>query len=210
MTQKNNLTTLYVVRHGETDWNLARKVQGHSDIPLNTNGEKQAEQLAKELREIHFDEAFSSDLVRAKRTAEIVALEKKLAVTTTQALRETTYGKFEGLHLDEFLAIYDEWDKLTDEQKWNFQAADEETQAQAVSRLITFLRETAVAFRGKTILVVCHGGIMRTLLIKLGYGNWETVGGFQNCGYIHLESDGVDFFIKNVKGVKEWQTRGKK
>src|SRR5258706_14102789 len=92
----NNLTTFYIVRHGETDWNAERRLQGHSDIPLNENGELQAKNLADELQDITFDLAFSSDLLRAKRTAEIIALEHKLEVQTTKLIREKNYGSLEG------------------------------------------------------------------------------------------------------------------
>lgn len=67
--------TLYIVRHGQTDWNVRKIIQGHSDIPLNTEGQEQARVLAESLKNVHFDKIISSDLVRAKRTAEIVALE---------------------------------------------------------------------------------------------------------------------------------------
>lgn len=201
----NLLTTFYLVRHGESEWNVSRKVQGHQDIPLTANGEQQARTLALELKDVDFDEVFSSDLVRAKRTAEIIALEKNLAVTTTERLRERSFGKIEGMAGDDFLTMYADWEKLSDEERWNHKIADEETHREAVTRLIAFLHETAVAYPGKTILIVCHGGLMRSLLIKLGYGSWDTIGGFDNCGFLNIQSDGIEFFLKAAKGIKNWQ-----
>src|SRR3990172_8408752 len=98
----NNYTTIYIVRHGETEWNIKGVMQGHSDSPLTKTGEKQAHQIAEELKEIHFDEIFSSDALRAKRTAEIIALERKMAVQAKTALRERNYGEFEGLPYEKY------------------------------------------------------------------------------------------------------------
>lgn len=87
-----NYCTFYIVRHGETEWNVKGLVQGHTDIPLTKKGKRQARQLAKKLSRINFNAVFSSDLLRAKQTAQLIALEKKIAVKTTQALREETDG----------------------------------------------------------------------------------------------------------------------
>ena len=96
---------LYIIRHGETEWNVKKLCQGQTDIPLNNKGEIQAGNLSKELSHIKFNAVYSSDLIRAKRTAEIVVLEKKLAVITTKALKERLFGRFEGKHLQELADI---------------------------------------------------------------------------------------------------------
>ncbi len=85
----------YIVRHGQTECNILRKLQGHADIPLNATGEEEAKELAKQFIGTQFAVAFSSDLLRAKRTAEIISLEKNIAVMTTKVLREGNYGKQE-------------------------------------------------------------------------------------------------------------------
>src|SRR5258706_4066259 len=90
------LATLYIVRHGESEWNIKHLIQGQKDIVLSKNGKLQAQILAGELKKISFEFIFSSDLLRAKRTAEIVALEHKLAVQTAKVLRERSFGKLEG------------------------------------------------------------------------------------------------------------------
>src|SRR3989338_5919677 len=103
-----NFCTIYLVRHGETEWNEKKIIQGHSDIPLNKKGELQAKELGQEFKGIHFDAVFSSNLIRAKRTAEIAVLEKKLAVVTTNALRERMFGRFEGKHISELRKAFGE------------------------------------------------------------------------------------------------------
>lgn len=206
--KNNNLATIYIVRHGRTSWNVEGRVQGHSDIPLNEEGEEQARKLGEELRHIDFDEAFSSDLLRAKRTAELILLEKKLAVKTTQALREQTYGKFEGRiakELDvELKRLFDDFKKLSKEELMSRREDPTmETHGEVVSRFITFLREIAVTYPGKKILVATHGGVMRYFLIHLGYGDYVSMPprSVRNTAYVIVESDGIDFFIKQTSGI---------
>ncbi len=201
--------TLYIVRHGETVWNIEGRFQGHMDSPLTEKGKQQARELGRKLNNITFDEVFSSDLGRAKHTAELIVLEKKLAVKTTKALRERSFGKFEGKPLDSYhlelkdlLIIYN---KLSAKERFSTSPTPErETDASVMSRIITFMREIAVAYKGKTVLMVSHGGAMRTLLIHLGYAkDGELVfNAVKNSAYIKLRSDGVDFFIDKVEGVE--------
>lgn len=199
-----NPTDFYIICHAESRWFPKGLLHGHIDVPLTSYGESQAKSLANTLQYIHFDEVFSSDLIRARRTAEVVALERQLAVKTTHVLRERNYGIFEGTNADDFHALYTRWNRLSEQQKWEHKFADEESHAQSGTRFITFIRETAVAFPGKRVLIVSHSSLMRTLVILLGYGTWQTVGGFLPCGYIHLESDGVDFFMKETQGIRKW------
>ena len=202
--RNNRLTTFYIVRHGETDMHAKGMLHGHTDTPLTSKGEEQAQRLATELSQITFDETFSSDLVRAKRTAEILALEKELIIKTTAILRERNFGVFEGTKIENFQALYDRWEHLSEEQRWTKKFSNEESHEESVMRLVTFLRETAIAYAGKNILVVSHGSLMRSFLIKLGYGNWHTVGRFEHCGYIVVETDGVEFYFRMARGIKTW------
>lgn len=199
-----NLTTIYIVRHGQTEWNVLRKMQGHSDIPLNAMGEEQARQLAEELKDTPLDVAFSSDLMRAKRTAEIVALEHKLAVQTTEILRERNSGEFEGKPyalLDTYNKLLE---KLSDEERFRYKIPpDRESDEELIKRILPFLRETAITHPQKSILMATHGGVMKVLLIHLGVGTYKTLTShaIDNAAYIVLETDGVDFFVKKLKGI---------
>lgn len=201
--RENKYCTIYFVRHGQTDWNVKSIIQGHSDIPLNENGVSQAKKIAEKMTNVRFDAVFSSDLLRAKRTAEIIVLEKKLAVKTTEALRERFFGRFEGKdwrqYDREIVTLLKKYRKVGYDSK----KAIMETDSSMISRVITFLREIAVAYPGKTVLMVSHGGLMRTLLIHLGYGTYETLppGSIGNLGYVKMRSDGVDFFISETSGV---------
>ena len=89
------------MRHGETDWNLDRRLQGHADRPLNDTGREQARGLAAELAEEELEAVYSSDLSRAQETARIVAGARGLDVTELPELRERHFGSWEGLTDDE-------------------------------------------------------------------------------------------------------------
>ncbi len=204
MTQVNsNYCTLYLVRHGQTDWNTGGLTQGQTDIPLNSEGIKQAQNLAKKLRSIKFDAVFSSDLVRAKKTAEIIAREREMAIETTKLLRERRYGKFDGKPWQLMQEFYDTWVRLNRKERIKYRPYKSyETDEEIISRFIIFLRETAIRHAGKTVLIVCHGSMLRTLLNHLSEETYLS-GAVSNSGYIKLKSDGVDFFIKEMKGIKK-------
>lgn len=200
MSQKHCI--IYIVRHGQTDWNAQGITQGETDVPLNIAGIKQAEALSKDLKDVKFDAVFSSDLIRAKRTAEIIALERKLAVNTTHLLRERRYGKLDGKPYDMMREFHKTWETLTKLERVHYKPYEGyETDEEAVGRFITFLREVSVLYLGKIVLVVSHGGIMRVLLNHLS-GATYLAGTISNSAYIKLGSDGIDFFIKELKGIK--------
>lgn len=196
--------TIYFVRHGQTDWNAQQLVQGHTDRALNIIGEKQAEELQEIFREIHFDMIFSSDLQRAKRTAEIATLERKLAIQTTDVLRERYFGSLEGVHRDEFKKLHALRSTLTKEQKLIHRLVpDMENDEEVIGRVIQFLREVAVGYSGKTVLVVSHGAVMYTLLDHLSFSSEKhPVTLIENTAYIKLRSDGIDFFVDETKGIQ--------
>ena len=199
----NKMTTFYIVRHGQTEWNVDRIVQGHKDSELTASGRAQAKDVAEKFKEIQIDHVFSSDLLRARQTAEILTLEKKMAIKTTKLLREQTYGEYEGKDLDELLALFKHWDTLSEKERFTYRAHHSfETDEESTARFITFLRETAVAYANQTILVVTHGIMMRNLMIHLGSMSYKDNKFFQNSGHIILESDGVDFFVKEMNGFE--------
>src|SRR3989338_11238652 len=165
-----NFCNIYLVRHGEKEWNEKKIIQGHSDIPLNEKGKLQSKQLGEKLKDIHFEAVFSSDLSRAKRTAEIIILEKKLAVITTNTLRERMFGRFEGKHIDELRKILGELILFSKErQKKLFGLNDIENDEEVMGRFIPFIREVAVAYPGKNVLMVTHGGLMRVFFSHIGF-----------------------------------------
>ena len=198
----NSLTTFYIVRHGQSEANTAGKVGINTG--LTEKGKQESGERAKQLQSVHFDFVYSSSLLRAKQSAEILALEHKLVVKTTDALRERDYGSMGGKTRKEIKDILSEMKKLPPEErvKATYDGTFE-SEEKLVARVLTFLREVAVGNPGKTILIVSHGNVMRTLLIHLGFATFDELPpqSVVNTGYIKLETDGVDFFIKGTEGI---------
>jgi broad specificity phosphatase PhoE len=156
------MTTLLLVRHGETDWNAERRWQGHADVLLNARGQEQAEQLATELANAEIDAVYSSDLSRARQTAEIVASRLGVDVVLDPDLREIDVGSREGLT----------WSETQEPSEW-----DGEPKETHAARILAALRRIAEQHTGERVLVVTHGGSMRRVHEHLGLDS----GPFENC-----------------------------
>ena len=199
-------TTIYVFRHGQTTGNIRKQYDGFGDVLLTEVGEAQAQARAVEFKDIQFDAVYSSDLIRAKRTAELIKAERNLEVKTSELLRERNYGHFDGKNREELLAeykeVFDEYEQIANHEeklRYNFGGAAEDIDI-LVSRFIRALREIALANLGKTVLVVAHGSVMRAFLGHLDpeYYSWR----FDNTGWFKVLSDGVDFELKETSGIE--------
>jgi broad specificity phosphatase PhoE len=140
------VTTLLLVRHGETDWNADGLLQGHTDRPLSDFGRRQARQLAEELEGEPFDAIYASDLARARETAEIAGERLGLPIVLDPDLREKDWGSWEG---------------LTAVERDRVEFVGESTEAHQ-ERILCALRRIAERHPGDgSVLVVTHGGSMR-------------------------------------------------
>ena len=171
------MTTILLVRHGETDWNLHRRLQGHSDTPLNDRGREQARTLAAELADEPIDAVYSSDLVRAHETARIVAEQHGLDVTATGDLRERHFGTWEGLSDDEIEARFPEAATGV--------IGDGESREAMARRVFDALQRIAKQHPEGRVLVVSHGGPLRAVLRHCGVNGVERV---DNCHIVRLEA----------------------
>ncbi len=140
---------IYVVRHGQTDWNKEGKVQSRADIPLNEKGRKQAEDIHRQLNEITFDGVYSSELCRAIETAEIIS--GSSSVIKDERLSEVDNGKFEGVAVSEMVRI-----RLSPD----FDPVEYGTESRESirKRVFSFLDETVPAYSGRNLLIVSHAG----------------------------------------------------
>jgi broad specificity phosphatase PhoE len=154
-------TSVLLARHGESDWNRSKQWQGFADRPLTDLGREQAAELARRLDETELDAVYSSDLQRARDTAEIVARTKGLTVQTTPDLREVDVGSWSGLTRAEAEARYPEqyarW--LRGGEGWD----DGETYEQLGARVVRAIRRIATEHEGERVLVVAHGGTIRAV-----------------------------------------------
>jgi probable phosphoglycerate mutase len=204
---KDAYCNLYIARHGETEWNVRKLIMGHTNMPLNDIGEQQAQELSEKLKHINFVAAFSSDLLRARRTAEIVMHERSLAVQTKTALRERNYGRFEGQPHDIVRReLFDLLEAYEREGKSGKPYPDVESDEEVTARLIPVLKEIAVAYPSENVLVVAHGGVLRTLLIHLAFTPPGTIPLIKNAAYMKLVSDGVEFAIQETNGIEAANT----
>ena len=155
-------TTLVLVRHGETDWNRDNRFQGRADPPLNDTGRAQVRTLAEELRDRVFAAVYTSPLRRAHETATILADALGLELLSHDALEEVDVGSWSGLTREEvearFPAGYARW--LDYGHGWD----DGESYEELGARVVKGLTEIAAAQPGREILLVTHGGPIRSAL----------------------------------------------
>jgi len=170
------MTELLLVRHGETDWNVEHRVQGHTDRPLNETGLAQARALAAELADEHIDAIYASDLARARDTAHAIAEPRGLAVAVLPSLREKNFGTWEGLRDDEIRERFPE----AESGPWG----DAETTEELAARVLGALGEIAEQHPEGRVLVVTHGGPLRAVLLHCD----GAPGPIANC---HLARVGV-------------------
>lgn len=148
---------IWLIRHGETDWNIQKRVQGWTDVPLNATGHKQAELLAASLEGIPFKHIYSSDLIRAHDTAKAIARRTGAAITTTKALREQYFGQGEGLLASE------------KERRFPNGAPDEESRQMLEARIGQFLQQVADTHRTGRVILAAHGRVIGASLTWLGH-----------------------------------------
>jgi len=149
-------TTLYLVRHGQTAWNLENRCQGHADIPLDATGIAQARGLADALAAHRIDAIYTSDLQRAHETAAIVAAARGVALTVTRALREIDIGSWSGLTDDEI------------EQLYGMDRPDGESEDDHRDRIVAAIARIVATHAGEHVLVVAHGQSLEAFRRHIG------------------------------------------
>jgi alpha-ribazole phosphatase len=158
------MTKIIYVRHGQTLWNLEMKYQGHTDISLSSLGNEQAAAVANKLARLNISAVYSSDLIRAYDTAVAIAGKHGLTVQKEPAFREISFGEWEGLTYD---SIYSGWPDIMGEL---YSRPDEveipggESFRQLKKRAVWGIDQLMKKHPDETIVVVSHGGTIRTIL----------------------------------------------
>jgi broad specificity phosphatase PhoE len=155
------MTVILLARHGESDWNVERRWQGHADRPLTVRGRRQAQALADRLAEIELDAVYTSDLRRARETAETVARAQSLEVHVRPALREVDVGAWSGLSREEARARFPQgfarW--IGGSPGWD----DGESYEEMSERVLGAVRTIVADHPEGRVLVVSHGGPIRAI-----------------------------------------------
>jgi uncharacterized phosphatase len=155
------MTLLYLVRHGETDWNAERRIQGSSDIPLNDTGRRQATDAGRLLARREWDGIVASPLIRALDTARLISAELGLGEPEVRGeFVERNYGEAEGLTGDEVDARYPKGTPVP----------GRETRGEVAERVLPALLQLAAERPGQALLVVSHGGVIRAVIDTVAPG----------------------------------------
>jgi probable phosphoglycerate mutase len=189
MSELNSPIRVVLWRHGQTDWNVENRFQGHSDIALNKVGEYQVTAAAKVLAGLNPDRIISSDLIRAQSTAAALSKITNLKVEINAGLRETDGGLWEGKLASENRASHGElfanWYEGGDEAA----GVTGERRSDVAKRAVAVIEKETANFAG-TIVFVTHGGTVRSVLgsiLKLPIPQWGVIGGLSNACWSILE-----------------------
>lgn len=154
------LTTLLLIRHGETAWNAEHRIQGRLDVPLSMTGVWQSGRLAERLASETIDAVISSDLARAWMTGLPLADARGLAMVPEPRLRERVFGIFEGKTLDEIAAEHPQEFAAWRARDVDWRMPGGESGTEFIGRVLEAMHEIAATYAGQTIAVVTHGGVL--------------------------------------------------
>ena len=176
---------IYYVRHGQTDWNLARKMQGgETEKELTSTGIEQAKQTKKELENAKYDIVICSPMHRAIQTAEIINKDRNVPIITDERIRERKLGELEGNK------VTDETEKKIWDYNLNYQIPNGENIHDFEKRIDEFFDDIKEKYHDKSVLIVAHGGIAKVIKAHL-YGMPESQNlaeiSMNNCEIIEFE-----------------------
>lgn len=159
-------TIITFIRHGETEWNVAGKQQGHQNSDLTSRGIQQAEMIGRYLRTNSYDLIYSSDLKRALHTAQLINEQLKIPLIKNKNLRERKLGIMEGLTRDEFKIRYSiEFKRFTSDI--DYVIPQGESSRQFYQRTIKSVEEIVDAHPGEKLLVITHGGNLSCIFRRI-------------------------------------------
>jgi probable phosphoglycerate mutase len=170
-------TIIYLVRHGQTEWNIDRKIQGRLDSPLTALGIKQAKELAKKLELLAIDHIYTSSSNRAIQTATHLRGNRNIPFVKTDALMEISLGKWEGKKWSDIEKDFpDELQLMNDHpESYTARETEGETFFQAQDRLITFVNKIRHKHVGKSVLLVSHALAIKVIINYFRGGTMETL-----------------------------------
>ncbi len=195
------MTELLLIRHGETDWNVERRLQGHIDIDLNEKGRWQAQALGNALSNEALDAVYASDLQRALLTAQAIASPQRLTVQKERQLRERCYGVLEGMSYQEIKQAYPEiyitWRSRDIHARFPSGASPAETLLEFSSRVVDRVIGIAQKHPKQKVAIVTHGGVLDCLYRAAAGKSLSVTRDFDilNAGINRLTWDGQSLAI---------------
>ncbi len=186
----SNKVIFYLIRHGQTDWNVEKRIQGQLPVVLNEIGRQQAAAKGALLQEIPFDACYSSDLPRAYETAQIITQNRDLEVRAESRIRERHRGKWQG-HLEIEYSAAPQEDKM-----------DTETDPMMCERIFHFLNEIVKKHQNETVLIVTHEQVIGNIVKELLHLDCHAVEiAVQHTGALLLEYCDGQLKIKELNGI---------
>jgi broad specificity phosphatase PhoE len=158
-------TRFALLRHAETEWNREKRIQGQQDAPLTSNGRQQAQRWGRTLAQYELDHMITSDLGRAKSTAILINQHLDLPHSEEPRLREQDWGRWAGFNFRELLGVKEL--RAQERMGWHFRPLEGESRLEVFKRSRQALVDAASRLKGKRVLVVTHGGVIKCLLYRL-------------------------------------------
>ncbi|WP_297637196.1 histidine phosphatase family protein [uncultured Clostridium sp.] len=159
------MTTIYLTRHGQTEWNLEKRLQGRGNSPLTKFGIERAKELSERMKKIKIDKIYTSPIERAYKTAEILKGEKEIPLITEENLMEMNFGEFEGQIMEEIMAANPSWNmNFIMQGNTEMRAPKGETLQEVRDRVKIGMDKIILDNEGRNILIVAHGITLKALM----------------------------------------------
>lgn len=155
---------IFVVRHGQTEWNKKGVIQGHSAIPLNEKGKRHAKHIANFLKNKNISIIYSSDLLRAKQTAQTVSKATKAKIVFTKALREMNMGKLVGLTHQQIPKKFPSYEQCKKLNHYRALGPKSESYFMVEKRVTPFLQKILSSYKKQSVALVAHEAVNRVIL----------------------------------------------
>ena len=191
---------LYLVHHGDTEYTSEERLQGWIDIPLNDWGKQQMTELAKELSSLKVDAIYSSSLVRATESAEILQEALQCPVIIEPALRGESHGNLEGLKKDEYAKDphFIHYRSLPSEERIFASVGDRGmSRADVARKAIPAIQEICKKHPGKNVVIVTHGGVLRFIHFLLGNYTPEQIQEVPHGDLLRIDGDGTHLVLSS-------------
>jgi probable phosphoglycerate mutase len=163
----NRHTTFGLLRHGQTEWNTAKKIQGSRNSPLTEYGRQQTFRWAHFLKNFNWTRIIASDLGRVRETVAVLNAQLEIPVVFDNRLREQHWGEWEGLTIPHVKKFFGKELEQRVKKGWGFSAPGGETRQAVTDRTFSALKEAACNYPGENILIVCHQGVIKCTLYSI-------------------------------------------